>query len=163
MPLVQRTARHERLTWTLFGGGTLLLALLSRVGGTTPVAEAAASAQAVAVHDLAPAALRLRNGHLLAIQKAPPLLVELGPAGAAGRVGPSGHRGDRRGGPAARRRRHPRRLPAADRAPGGRPRPGRRPRRPRATRLGRGPGGAGVHRRPHRQGLGEPARAPLHG
>src|SRR4051794_10287108 len=81
MPLVERSERHMRWAWICFAGGTLVLAALSRLPAEPT--QAPPGQAATLAHDHATAGLRLRDGHFLTVQQYPPLVVELGPPGAA--------------------------------------------------------------------------------
>jgi hypothetical protein len=83
MPLEQRSPRLERSLWAFFAGGTLVLALLGRVAAHPAAPAAVAAAPELRAPPVA--GLRLGNGHMLAVQREPPLLVELGPGADAAR------------------------------------------------------------------------------
>jgi hypothetical protein len=94
MPLTEREPRMEQRIWASVGGGVLLFSTLTVLvvapGGVAEarqvrVAPPSKEAPAAPEARQPPMALRLRNGHLLAVQRHPPALVELGPRAAAPR------------------------------------------------------------------------------
>ena len=89
MPLTEREPRAERRMWNSVGGGLLLFSTLAAVvaapGGKAAARQVRVTPQpeAPAPAELAPMALRLRNGHTLVAQQKPPALVEMGPQATA--------------------------------------------------------------------------------